>query len=872
MARSCLAEAKQRRVHVTPKDMQHLTNPFERAVKGILFAFAVLLPVWVIPAMIDAGTGREVTFALLIVGAFVAFFLLVLTTGEIHYPSTYLWWVVGAIVIIFGASTFFSQYPFGSLFFNDVAAERFPTLVGGIVLMVIVASTLRSFKSITFVLQALVYSGALAGLLSIAHLLFGVSLYPFVTGGGEAGFSAVGTAYGTAIFWAALAALSLGMIVGARHADSGLRYYATIGSLAIFIFNMFLIHFQTAWIVFLGSAVLGMGFLLVSSRFSKRPIAQDFSVQEDLASAPIRRGLDWRLSLVMLLMALAIVMLWVKEPMFGDLDIPAEVSPLFSTTLNVAASLWEHEGGKTIILGSGPATFDYNWQRYRDARVNQTPFWGVRFTQGSSWIATLLPTVGVLGALVFAAFLALIVYIAIRHILIKPKTAASRLTLSVLLGTVALILAAILYPATTSFLYLFFFFCGLLVSLLAKLGHAGRTSAMSEESELSLAGAYDEDSGLTEQKILPWWSVEGRTIVFEKPAAVFISSLLAIFFVALGVTEAYRNLAHFRSAIFFAKGAQAYQERRMLDAINLFERSAAIEPRHYRIHQALAQARTEKVRELIGDALNGKNVQEEFRNTVARAVENADRAVELNPDNAFLWRMRGALYETMMPFIAGSEILTFQNYQKAMELDPLNPGAAIDLGRAKLTFADNQFLLLSQPGVSAGDREQLRRSRANILEEAQRALAKAADLKGDLASAHFLQTQTALGMGNLSLAIESAKKAKVTAPFDIGVAFQLGLLYYQAGDTGNAREEFERAISINENYSNARYFLGLIYDLQGLKDAAQDQFQRILALNPGNREVQLILANLSEGKPALAGIVPPAPPPQDRADVPVPEK
>ena len=120
-------------------------------------------------------------------------------------------------------------------------------------------------------------------------------------------------------------------------------------------------------------------------------------------------------------------------------------------------------------------------------------------------------------------------------------------------------------------------------------------------------------------------------------------------------------------------------------------------------------------------------------------------------------------------------------------------------------------------------------------------------------------------------AIQATENTKITAPFDIGVAFQLGLLYYQAGDLARAQAELERAISLNENYSNARYFLGLIYDKRGDKGKAIEQFERVLALNPGNQEVQNILDNLRFGKDALLEIVPPARPPQDRIEPPVPD-
>jgi tetratricopeptide (TPR) repeat protein len=82
----------------------------------------------------------------------------------------------------------------------------------------------------------------------------------------------------------------------------------------------------------------------------------------------------------------------------------------------------------------------------------------------------------------------------------------------------------------------------------------------------------------------------------------------------------------------------------------------------------------------------------------------------------------------------------------------------------------------------------------------------------------------------------------------------------------------ERAVSLNTNYSNARYFLGLIYDRQGDKERALKEFAQIEILNPDNQEGKVILQNLREGRGALESIVPPAEPPEKRKEAPVKEE
>ena len=171
--------------------------------------------------------------------------------------------------------------------------------------------------------------------------------------------------------------------------------------------------------------------------------------------------------------------------------------------------------------------------------------------------------------------------------------------------------------------------------------------------------------------------------------------------------------------------------------------------------------------------------------------------------------------------------------------------------------------------TSGAERTRLDEIRIKTLQEVEQNLRKAISLKIDFAPAYFLLAQTALRVGNTQVAIQSAEAAKLAAPQDIGIAFQLGLLYYQSGDLNRAEVEFLRAVAFSPNYSNARYFLGLIYDRKGDKGKALAEFEKVRAFNPDNNEVQKILSNLRAGRGALVGIVPPGEPPEKRKEVPV---
>lgn len=157
------------------------------------------------------------------------------------------------------------------------------------------------------------------------------------------------------------------------------------------------------------------------------------------------------------------------------------------------------------------------------------------------------------------------------------------------------------------------------------------------------------------------------------------------------------------------------------------------------------------------------------------------------------------------------------------------------------------------------------------MKSAKESLNSAVNLKGDYAPALFLLAQLEAQEGNLKQAIARTEQTFYLAPNDVGVLFQLGLLYYQDKNFENSRLAFEKAVALNLNYSNARYFLGLIYERMGRISDAIDKFKRIENLNPDNQEVKRILSNLMAGIPALETISPPQPSPEKRKEPPLDE-
>ena len=123
----------------------------------------------------------------------------------------------------------------------------------------------------------------------------------------------------------------------------------------------------------------------------------------------------------------------------------------------------------------------------------------------------------------------------------------------------------------------------------------------------------------------------------------------------------------------------------------------------------------------------------------------------------------------------------------------------------------------------------------------------------------FLLAQIEISEGNIKDAIKLIEAGSTLAFDNPAVFFQLGVLKYSDKEKNykGAAEAFEKAVALNASYSNARYFLGLSYYNLGRTAEAINQFELVQSLNQNNKEVELILKNLREGRAPFTNATPP---------------
>lgn len=765
------------------KDSQsNKNNILEKIAKTCLYLLIFLIPLFFLPlTAAPVEIDKQVLAAVLVFVAFICYLIRSFNTRRLIYPKSLLTLAVLILWLVVGLSAVLSRAPWFSIFGNFIQPDTFLAFS---VYALAFFLTAVFFKKEDLVKAFFCFFAGLVLMLIFGWLqIFEKFILPWDFSR-QTGFNSIGSTFS----WGVFIAFGLIMMVVALvnlALPKKLKIILLLVALLILL-TFIILNFSLLWI---GLALVM--FLMTAVKFAARE--------------PIT------LPLVIVIISLFFVL--INPYLFSPVAVPTEIRPDFFTTLSVVKGVL---AGKQIFLGSGPATFLFDYARFRPPVLNQTAFWPIRFNQGFSFLFSLPATLGLVGVLAFL----FLVFSFVRQSL---KFLKQKDFLAVATGISLLIVFLFIYPAFFTQLLFVFVGFGLLVV----------------ESKESLEIDFYEGN-------------KGQRI---RGLAVFLTAVILLTFTLFAV---YLTAQKYLAAVYYQKG---FLNPSLEEKLNNFDRAVRLDPKSDQYQRILSQALILKGSEIIQASMTAfpqdlQNLRTQFQNIIASAVNSARQATTLNPVDSLNWSNLGNVYENIIPVAQDSDVFAEQNYKKVIELEPQNPQAPVDLARMFIVSADQS------PQKDAAWQEKINKAKT--------ALDQSIQLKSDYAPAHFLIAQIYVREGDLTKAINKVEEIKMANPADPGLAFQLGILYYQNNQTEQAQSEFERAVGLNENYSNARYFLGLIYDQKGQKLKAIVEFEKIEKLNPDNQEVKNILINLRGGKSALESIVPPAQPPEERTEAPIP--
>lgn len=520
-----------------------------------------------------------------------------------------------------------------------------------------------------------------------------------------------------------------------------------------------------------------------------------------------------RISLPMVFVVVALFFLIVRGfSIPGAPVLPAEVSPSFQGELAILRDMVS-ERPLTFAIGSGPGTFVFDYTKFRSSELNQTLFWNTRFSSGKAEFFDWFVTKGAGGLLSLILVIGLAFVLGTKKVIVeKDSDDDSRfLTIGLLASLLAGSLSFALYPANFAMWFVFWMIAGSLGFLVAK-----QASTILLSSRPSL-------------------------LAFGSSFAVLMIVIVGLGLLIIGGQKYYAEME-------YLKGARAFREGNVDEAMKKVAKAANLNSAVDLYWRDLAQMFLTKANQLASDKKLSQDVREQQTGiAVNNAIAAARRAGETNPANVANWNVQGFVYRNVIS-VPSAEKFAQESYEKARQLEPVSPFPWTELGRVKILYAE---VLANQKDASGS---------SSLLADALVDLEKAVSLKEDYAPAHYLIALVHESRGDQAQAIKKLEEAKLVAPNDVGLAFQLGVAYYRQDELSLARDEFERARKLNVSYSNARYMLGLVYDRLGRKEDAEAEFAVVSTLNPQNQEVKDILKNLQEGRAALEGIIPGQPP------------
>lgn len=760
---------------------------FDKVSKTSLSVLAFLLPLWFLPFTQDIlNFQKQALLVVVVLLAVIAWLAKTVSQGELKIRMSWLHAPVLLMVLVSGISTIFSKWPYGSFWGWPLnISDSFLTIFVFALLYFFIMNALEEGKDLFQLLFISIISGVLAGMFSMFQLL-NVFILPFAFAK-AATFNTVGTLNSIAILSAVLLPLALVLAYTSRLLLRWILWLLCV----LLLLVVLAVNFLSAWIVLTVGLLILLGF--------------------GMWNLKKRTEFGW-VSFPMALLIVALFFLTFRISLPGVPAAPIEVSPSRNAELSMLQKVF-HE---SPIFGTGPGTFVLEYAKYHEPALNQTVFWGTRFSSGASEILDWFMTKGIGGGIVLVLTVIAAIIMGIQTLLKGKNESFSWM---VGLGTLASFggMAATLAFYSLN-LTLWFFFWLLLGGLGVFLGGKQRTISIAPPSFLAVASS-------------------------------FIFLLVLIFGVGLlfiGGQKYAAEIEYLKGAKIISRGGDVQK------GIAKILQAAQLNPWGDLYWRDLSQLYLNEVSQIASNAkLSDDEKKTQTQTAITNATSSARQAVLVAGSSVENWNVQGFIYRNLIG-VTGADTAAIQSYEKAVDLEPASPFSWTELGRVYLLQGQN---LANQKNM--GDKEK------EALDKALENLNKAVVLKSDYAPAHYLIALVYDQQGKSDEAIKKLEETTQIAPQDIGLAFQLGVVYYQKAEYDKAQAQFERAKKLDENYANARYMLGLVYDKQGDREKAKAEFTKVAALNPENDQIKKILDNLNAGKPALQGIQPGQPPVQE---------
>jgi cellulose synthase operon protein C len=239
-----------------------------------------------------------------------------------------------------------------------------------------------------------------------------------------------------------------------------------------------------------------------------------------------------------------------------------------------------------------------------------------------------------------------------------------------------------------------------------------------------------------------------------------------------------------------------------------------------------------------------------------QAIAAANAQIAKSPNNSNFYDLLGTALVNGKKDLKNAEVA----FRKAVDLDKNNPDALRKLARVEVMQGEaDQALATYQQSIKDNPREPIFYIRAgelyeiqNKFDDARAMYQQAVNLQPDNAVASndlaYLMLQQG---GNVDVALSMAQVARRSMPEWAAAADTLGWAYYQKGVYHTAISQFLEAIRLNQksgspDQADFHYHLGLAYQHANQNAQARQQLEKVLKINPNYSDAGEVRKALSE--------------------------
>ncbi len=507
-----------------------------------------------------------------------------------------------------------------------------------------------------------------------------------------------------------------------------------------------------------------------------------------ILSQMVRPGDQWVwLPMLIFVFILSILMMYQGggSQSLSKARLPVEVAPNLSLSWDIAKGALK----ENFLIGSGPATYGYNFALHKPETFNQTPFYTVRFYEGSSALFETLTTVGALGMITFVIIVLSFVSIGL-YLLTREREQNKMMSLALWSSAIMFVILIFTIRVNGPIILI-----GTLLSIMA-------LRVLLWESQ-------------SEQK---WLNLS------FKATPKFALTLAFIFMVvSAGVAAVFVFMGKVYMADISAGRAVRDSEPTVAGSLTDLGRAIGYYPKESRYYTRAGQ-------ESLSLALGEMNKPEGERNVdLARrfatdATVAVTRGADLMPNDVAAVESVGLVYENLSLIANDSLPKAKEYYEKALALDPNNPLLALKIAQIDKALADQK---------GAGEESKA------LMQDAENRLNQAIALKDDFAMAHYTLAIIKSINKDFDGAIESASNAAARDQKNLTFFYNLALLYQvrdKGDDLDKAEQIFKAILVSNEKLLDVRVSLGVLYEKKKNMPEAIKSYEKALEFIPTDNE------------------------------------